>query len=69
MLAKTESNVNALKDVKDCSVRISVVIEMNPAMVWLVKNRANILDRKNPRIRMKAISFLQNNENFVTRSI
>ena len=40
ILAKTESNVNTLNDVKECSVRISVVTEMNPATAWLVKNNA-----------------------------
>ena len=40
MLAKAESNVNTLNDVKECSVRSSVVTEMNPAMAELVKNSA-----------------------------
>ena len=40
MLAKVESNVNALKDVSECPVRSSVVIEMNPAKALLVKNKA-----------------------------
>ena len=60
MLVKTESNVNTWNVDKECPVRSSAKIEMNPVTVWLVKNRAWILDRRNPRIRMREISFLHN---------
>ena len=40
IFAITESSVNTVKDVRLCSVKTSVVTDRNPAMVWLMKNRA-----------------------------
>ena len=60
IFAKIESSVNTVNDVRLCSVKTSVATDRNPAMVWLMKNRTKIVEIKNPRTRIRDISFLQN---------
>ena len=40
IFAKIESSVNTVNDVRLRSVKTSVATDRNPAMVWLMKNRA-----------------------------
>lgn len=65
MFDNVEISVKALNDVSEFSVRRSDMTEINPAKAELVKNRAYIPDTRNPRMRIREISFLRTKRKIV----